>query len=747
MSWLVFLTVLSLFLAYRRARLLPFVFLMLGCTWATLYASHWLATILPPQVEGKTITVVGRVLGLPQRKLNRLKFHFEIQRASVKGRDIKVPARALLSYFAKSSAPEWDPDPGSVWRLKVRLKNPHGFKNPGGFDYESYLFSQHILATGYVVPKAAREHLGDTKSWLVDRYRKKIRDEIGRLELPTTQAAVLTALSVGDKQQISQDQWKVFRKTGTSHLMAISGLHLSLVSGLVFLLSRFAWSTFAFGVRRLPAQKFAALPALSVAIVYSALAGFSVPTQRALVMLSVFYFFLLISKQHFRISTLAIALIAVLLIDPLSVLSPSFWLSFSAVALIVFVISLQTAPGKWYRAVAIQAILFLGLFPLTLTFFQYASLVSPIANFIVVPVYSLLVVPLTLLGLIIPGQFESFFLAMAGWLSGLCWHYLNWLSGYSFSTLSLASPGILVTLTAMFGVVMIFLPLNIPLRILGSIFWLPLFWHPSPPPEGSYRATVLDVGQGLSVVVQTHSHAVVFDTGARFSNRLNAGEAVVVPYLHQLGITKLDALVISHDDNDHIGGLRSVRAAIQVRQILSNVKIANPSAPCSRGKSWSWDKVRFEILHPGPGTAGKTNNHSCVLIVRGRKNSLLLPGDIEKSAEQELVREYGAALHASFLVAPHHGSRTSSSPEFLRAVKPSWVIVPAGHLNKYHHPSQIVINRYNKLGIHWLVSGEQGAIEINTNEPGTSPVGFRVQNRRFWEALPRSGKETPAREP
>ena len=249
---------------------------------------------------------------------------------------------------------------------------------------------------------------------------------------------------------------------------------------------------------------------------------------------------------------------------------------------------------------------------------------------------------------------------------------------------------------------------------------------------GDFRATLLDVGQGLSLVVRTHQHVLVFDTGARFSDRLNAGEAVVAPFLRQRGISQVDVLIISHDDNDHIGGLGALRTAIGIHQLISNVPQALPTASCTRGRKWEWDRVQFELLHPGPGAGGGNNNESCVLMVRSSRYSLLVPGDIEKAAELRLVSEYGNRLRSNFLIAPHHGSRTSSSEAFLATVRPDWVLVPAGHLNRYHHPSPGVIRRYATSRIHWLVSGEQGAVVVDTSLSHPVQAGYRQNHRKYW---------------
>jgi len=724
---------LTVIAAFRWVRLFPLAFLLLGLAWATCYARSLTAQTVPHRIEGKSITVTGRVLDLPRSDRRGVRFLFGIDKAIYKGMPVPVPQRVRLNFYRPKHASTWLPEVDSRWQLQVRLKNPHGFRNPGGFDYETYLFSQKIRATGYIVASARRVELGQSHRSGFNLLREKIRNQIRKQVHNPRQVGILSALAIGDKQDISTNQWHTLRNTGTSHIVAISGLHLTLVSGMVFLLARYLWSIFAFGARRLPAQKFAILPALISAYLYSGLAGFSVPTQRALVMLIVLYTSLLFARQSFRLQTLALAMLAVLIYDPLSVLSPSFWLSFSAVAIILFIAVTRPLEKNWFSGLRVQFGLSIGLIPLSLMFFQSASLVSPLANLVAIPVYSLVVVPFTLLGICLPDVLAGGLLNLAALVSQYFWYVLHWLGELPFAAVHFTSPIPALVILAMAGMVIYVASAGTPLRYIGAVLLLPLTWVPQPPSIGKFRASILDVGQGLSVVVQTHSHTLVFDVGARFSSRLNAGDAVVVPFLRQQGISAIDTLIISHDDNDHMGGFPSVRNAIKVRRLVSNVPLSRNAEACVQGDSWQWDEVAFEVLHPGPGAGGDRNNDSCVLMVHSGPTRLLIPGDIEKPAELELVKDYGERLQANYLVAPHHGSRTSSSREFLAAVRPQWILVPAGHLNRYHHPSARVTRRYAGSGIAWLVTGEVGAIEIDTASTDTRPSGFRIMHARYWQ--------------
>ena len=734
--WLLLLFLVAIPFSIKWQRLIPVPFLVLGMVWAIHFATNLLDQVVPTILENQTVTVNGRIAGLPQHQQHSLRFKFEIADAYYKQKKVELPKLVILSLYPNSQDKPWEPRVGSHWQLQVRLKNPHGFQNPGGFDYEAYLFSQHIRAIGYIVRKSRPRLLGQDAWPGLNSLRQHIRNRLEHALKESSQVGILSALAIGDKQGISLEQRNIFRNTGTSHLLAISGLHLGLVSGLMFLLGRIIWSSFPYGARRLPAQRFAILPAVFSAFVYSGLAGFSIPTQRALVMLTVLYLAILIGRQPLRLQALAFAIVAVLFYDPLSVLSPGFWLSFGAVAIIFFLVSWQRYTGHWLQGIRIQVAISIGLIPMLLFFFQSASLVSPIANVIAVPLYGLVVVPLTLTGLAsfvaFPGFVGTDLLQIAANISELGVLWLERLNAFPVAVLHIAAPPVTLALLATAGLALTVIPKGAPLRYLGPFLCLPVFWSVSPPPIGNFRATLLDVGQGLSLVVQTNQHALVFDTGARFSDRLNAGEAVVVPFLRQSGISHLDMLIISHDDNDHIGGLDALRRQIHIDQLISNVPQALPAAPCTRGRVWEWDKVHFEILHPGVGAGGGNNNDSCVLMVRSSGSSLLVPGDIEKAAELRLLKEYGRRLQSNFLIAPHHGSRTSSSVPFLAAVRPDWVLVPAGHLNRYRHPSSSVIHRYLKSGISWRVSGEQGALIVDSSKTDPVPQGYRQSHEKYW---------------
>lgn len=722
-------------LAFRQPRLLPVLFFVLGGAWVTHTASGLLAQRVSTEVEKQTVSVTGVIASLPIRHHNSTRFDFQIERSAFRGQPIELPERIRLSSYGYRGKAPWQPGAGSRWQIKVRLKNPYGFRNPGGLDNEANLFSNRIRATGYVVQKSTPVYLGEG-GWRYSllRFRESIAQRVRERLAENSQKGVIAALSVGDRQGLDSNAWTLLQHTGTAHLVAISGLHLSLVSGLVFFLTRFGWSRSEFLLKRLAAQKAAAIVALVSAAVYAGLAGFAIPAQRALVMLVLVYIALYFSYRPMRSRVLASALLTVLIYDPLSVLGASFWLSFIAVAIIVFIARTRTGQRGWLAGMRLQLAVSLGLIPLTILFFQNASFVSPLANLVAIPIYGLLVVPLSLASLMLPDALATPVLGLAAWVSSLGWDWLQAVDTWLPLHTQLGGGGIVATALAIGGLAIVALPTGTPTRWLGVFWCLPLLWSPAAPEKGQFRTTLLDVGQGLSLVVQTANHALLYDTGARFSETFNAGDAVVLPFLRQAGIGKLDMLIISHGDNDHIGGLEAVRHRFPVDTIMSNAEKAQANQACIAGNNWVWDGVRFEILHPRYPDQEKHNNRSCVLKVSTDSTSLLATGDIEREAEKALIEHWHGKIRSNYLIAPHHGSNTSSTREFIESVRPQWILVPAGHLNRYRHPAAKVIRRYNQLGINWMVSGEAGAIEIDSGTGMGAPTRYRQQHLRYWHA-------------
>lgn len=730
------------------------LFFMLGVLWAIAFPMYQLSGRLPEQLEGIDVQVEGTIAGLPEQDEKRVRFDFitatnltgtgaAITRNSLPS-NRRLPAKLRLSWYY----PDHPIKAGQHWAFAVKLKRIHGTMNPGAFDYERWLFTEGIGATGYVRPNPKPVLLGHDSVWnSISVWRQSITDQLSDLLGNSPNLGLIKALTIGDGNSITQEQWEIFRKTGTIHLVVISGSHIGLIAGLVYLLvlKLWAWT----GWLSQSPQKIAAVSALLVAIFYSALAGFSVPTQRSVVMLFIAMTAIVLQRNSRPFNTLAIALFAVLILDPTAVLAAGFWLSFLAVSLIVYAVSGRLGKlGNLCGAIKLHWFTSVGLSPLLLLFFQQVSLIAPLANLVAVPVISLLVVPLSLLAVIImfisPTLAGKLFYLLEPVLQGLWW-WLTHLADIPLASINQAPPSYWALFFAVPGILLILAPAGVPARWLSLVMFLPLIFTDAKHPEtGEIKMTLLDVGQGLSAVVQTHHHLLVYDTGAKFSEQSDMGQSVLLPFLHSQGVTKIDSLVISHGDNDHIGGADSLMHGMPTEKVLTSVpqQLSEYAlAQCTAGQSWQWDEVKFTMLSPDQAFVSE-NDNSCVLKIQSKHGTVLLTGDIEASAESWLVKAYGNALKANVLVAPHHGSKTSSTADFLRTVQPDYVLVPAGYRNQFGHPHKDVLTRYRQVNAKWLNSADSGAISVNFKNDGLVVQGMRETESRYWNYQPQINTDT-----
>lgn len=724
-----------------------------GFMWAAACAQWRLADALPAEWEGRDVTVIGVVSSLPQTYERSLRFEFNVERVLTP--DARVPQHIVLSWWgsaARDERPAVLPDihPGERWQLTVRLKRPHGLANPHGFDYEAWLLEQGIRATGYVRPKSGARKVQamvhEPRYW-VEVVRERMRSRIQTVLGNAPVAGVIAALAMGDQRAIPPEQWQVFTRTGVNHLMSISGLHVTMLSGLAFALMNFAWRRSARLTLALPAVKAAAVAGLLAALGYALLAGFAVPAQRTVFMLAVVAIALWTGRATAAGPVLATALLVVLIIDPWAVLAPGFWLSFGAVAIIMLVSVNRLRQPHWLMTWArVQWAVTLALVPALLAMFQQVSLVSPIANALAIPLVSLVVVPLALTGLVIP---LDAILQLSHWIMALCADALQWLSALPDAAWEQHAPPAWTVIVAMIGAVWLLLPRGFPARWIGALAFLPmLLIVPAPPAEGVLRLTVLDVGQGLAVVAQTKNHALLFDTGPAFGPSADSGNRIIVPYLRAAGIQRLDRMIISHDDLDHSGGALSVMQAVPVAEVLSSLPDLDPLvllAPqeqrCRAGQQWIWNGVRFDMLHPDVADDQlKTNDRSCVIKITTAAGSVLIPADIERRGERALLLQSPEMLKADVLIAPHHGSKTSSTIEFVQAVAPRAVIYAVGYRNRFGHPHADVVARYQQLGSAAYRTDDGGAISVELQQ-GRPLVISRYRDRyvRYWHAVREGG--------
>jgi competence protein ComEC len=749
-----------------------------GFLWAAWLAHCALAPQLAAADEGRDITLVGTIDNLPYRFDRGVRFNFAVER--VAGAQGAVPPHISLSWYAgfRDQVSEvGDVQPGERWQLTVRLQRPHGNANPYGFDYEVWLLEQGLRATGYVRPDPGNRRLDGfvfSIGNVIEHARAVLRARILAALPDRPYAGVIVALVVGDQRGIDQSDWKVFNRTGIGHLISISGLHITMVAGLfalcAFNLWRWSFFTRAQLPLRLPAQKVAALVGAAVALLYVLLAGFGVPAQRTLYMLTVVAAALWLNRITSVSHVLCAALGVVVLIDPWAVLWPGFWLSFGAVAVILYATVGRTTPRPARRRPGVapgatlaapsrreqlwqalrlgahtQYAVTFGLVPLSMLLFAQVSVVSPVANAVAIPLVSLVVTPLALVGSMLPAPLAGLALGLAHWLVAVLAACLQWFSGLRYAVWSAPTPPFWLFCWAMLGTVWLLAPRGWPVRWLGLATWIPLLAaQPSHPPPGRMTVTAFDVGQGMALLIETEHHRLLYDTGPAYAPDANAGNRVILPYLKARGIAALDGLIVTHSDADHSGGALTVLDGIRVDWVLSSLWPSHPIAlaarqhvRCTAGQGWNWDGVRFEMLHPLPSsyadTALKPNARGCTLKITAGGKSMLLAADIEAAQEAALLRRDRERLRADVLLAPHHGSGTSSTPDFLRAVQPSVAVFQVGYRNRYHHPRQDVYERYGAQGIARLRTDDAGAVTLDFGTAQDIGVAaYRTVHRRYW---------------
>lgn len=780
-----------------------------GLSWAGVLAHFRLGEQLASNLVGQERELSGVIISLPTRSPQG--WHFQFQLDAIKSVENEllaspqvsqssqtIPHKLAVSWFDHPNNPSEfaNLQPGQRWRFTLKLKPVHGNANPYGFDYEAWMLEQGLQTSASV--RISEESRGSAQARLVDdfvwslnnmveRSRSALRERLHKALLAngnTPYAGVLIALVIGDQSEISQSNWTIFNRTGIGHLVSISGLHITMIAGMFAACIGFLWRrSFYFGrdwPLYMPVRKVMVLSAALAALVYVALAGFGVPAQRTLYMLSVVALAVWTGRTGQASQILCMALWLVLLIDPWAVLWSGFWLSFAAVGLLLYVSdSVPNTPqqsilkstqiltqeesanamkpastgvtelilGKWKQqllsAARAQYAITLGLVPLTLFLFSQISLISPIANAIAIPLISFVVTPLALLGSLLPLSIAELVLGLAHAAMVSLVELLQYLSASRLAVWSAPQPSWWMLMLAMLGLIWVMAPRAWPVRLLGVFCCLPMLANPVTAPQTKqFQVIAFDVGQGTSLLIETAHHRLLYDSGPGQSEDSNSGLRVILPYLQGRGIHHLDEMVISHADSDHSGGAISLMKSISIDRVRSSlndeheiVKFSPFHQRCIAGQSWDWDGVHFEFLHPVPviytSDKWKTNARSCTLKISNGQNSLLLAGDIEAVQEDELVNSIPEQLHASVLLVPHHGSGTSSTPHFVRAVSPHYALYQLGYLNRYHHPKPEVWQRYLDFGVIPLRTDISGAITLQFGEQ-IQVEHFRQTHPRYW---------------
>jgi competence protein ComEC len=724
-----------------RLVLLGLLACALGLSWAVWRSQLRLDEALTLALEGQDVAVIGEIADLPERTAYGLRSVLRVHQGPA-----GVPQMLLISWYAGRKAEPPALRAGELWQVTLRLHRPHGNRNPHGFDYEAWLFERGIRAVGYVRPQGAYRlaDLADGAGPRLQRMRQLIRERIEAV-LPEGQwRGVLSALAVGDQSAVPAEQWRLFSQTGVTHLMSISGGHVTLFAALIAWLARHLWARVPALCLRLPAQKAAVLGGAFAAAFYVLLAGFGVPAQRTLYMLLAVCAGLWLGRTADAWRSLAMGLLLVMLYDPWVGLSPGFWLSFGAVAALLWAgLAAGRQAAGWRSWLLAQwraqwAIIVLSL-PILLGLFQQFSLVSPLANAIAIPLISAVVTPLILAFAVLPLPSLA---ELAHWLLAGLMQVLLWLSSLSLATWQQAAPPAWLVAAGVFAAFWALLPRAVPGRIALFGCCLPLLcWTPLRPLPGQFSAVVLDVGQGLAVHVQTATHDLLFDAGPQYSTDSDSGERVIFPYLRAAGVRRLDRMFVSHDDSDHSGGALALLRLLPVGELWGSLPAQSPIVQraggqhaCRRGESWDWDGVRFELLHPAADSgSAKDNDQSCVLRIADARWSLLLTADIEAASESELLAWNPAALRSTVMVAPHHGSKTSSQPAFIAAVGAQQVIFTSGYRNRFRHPAPEVLARYAEADAALYRSDLHGAVLLGEDNGGAHLLWERRVHARYWQ--------------
>jgi competence protein ComEC len=711
-----------------------------GFALAGLHAAHALAVQLPAALEKQETFVTGHIADLPQHEPRRTRFLFEVdtdgaRQPELQGRTLKL---AWYDDEHREGAlhPRFGLKAGQRWSLPVRLRAPRGLRNPGGADAEKFAMAQRLTATGYVYAPEMARRLSQPRG--LEAWREAMSGRIAQ-QVSSPSSRFIRALALGDTRALDDADWEALRANGLTHLIAISGFHVGLVAGFFVLIARGLWWLWPALARRWPVPLAAALAAVFGAAIYAAAVGFALPTVRTVLMIAVVAAARAWRRPVRAFPALAMAAIAIVLVDPLAVTSAGFWLSFLGVAWLLW--CLPHGDGNPLREfLSAQGVATLGLLPPSVALFGQASLAGPIANLVAVPWWSLVVVPLALIGLLLEALHSGaggWAWRLAAWCFDLSWPLFEWLARSGLALWWLPEPRWFALPLALIGAFWLLLPTGTPGKWLAVLSWLPLLWPDrNIPGRGEVELLVIDVGQGLSVLVRTHEHTLLYDMGPAIRDGFDAGERAVIPALHALGVRHLDRAVISHGDNDHAGGFAAVGVHFPATDVLApeGVTLPAPSKACTAGLKWNWDGVGFRFLHPPPHFPYLANESSCVLRIDSAHGSILLTGDIGEVIERDLVRLHAQDLRTDVVLIAHHGSAGSSDPAFVEATRPRIALVSSGHGNRFGHPRPDVMQRWQHAGARTFDTSASGALHVRFSARGPDVETRRGAQPRWWDA-------------
>ncbi|MFA6302002.1 MAG: DNA internalization-related competence protein ComEC/Rec2 [Legionella sp.] len=701
----------------------PHYHIILGFTLGVLLAFMHQYCVTPKNMPNREVlaqvTISGTIVSIPSQTVDKTQWNFELDTID----NHPVSALIQLAWYSNKRMLHV----GERWQFKAKLKKPRNFSNPGSFDYAGALAARHIYWTGYVRSDA---HLlapaSSTFNWL--NYREHLGARLNKLATNKQVTGILEALTLNLTNHINQEQWDLFRRTGTTHLFGISGEHIALISGLIFYIVHWLWSRSTFLCLRIPALYSASIAGLISALIYAFLAGFGPPVQRALIG-SIFYCFCYWRKQQFSSWQIwRYALVGVLCIEPHAVFMQGFYFSFLAVACIL--LTQQRWQFKGIKStLALQLSCLIGLMPLTLYWYAYGSLNGFLANLFAIPLVGLVIVPLALITLVV-AHYDWAYLLMKplSYLVLIMLQGLQWVEHLAFINIDWSLNSIELV-CALMGALLLWIMLPIkPFRAFAFL-WISLPFIPLKPSikPGEALMQILDVGQGLAIVIQTQHHIALYDTGDQYFNGSDLGTLVILPYLKTLGIRHIDSIVISHPDKDHRGGLESIISALPINNLLVNdPSFYKRGRNCHKYPAWNWDGVDFRFL-PINISVKDRNNSCCILQVSTSVARVLLTGDIEKKAENYLILNYDSNLKSQAVILPHHGSKTSSSYRFIQEIAPLYAIASLGFDNKFGFPHAKTLSTMTALGVDFYRTDECGMVTLSLPSEGTmkKPVCYK----------------------
>ncbi len=681
--------------------------------------------------EQREVLISGRVADLPERTQYGQRFSVELDSFDKQSFQTWQRPRILLSCYRDNCLVQ----AGERWRWIAKLKRPHGLVNFFGFDYEQYLFAHHVRATGSIVDDARNQRLQTNKG--LAYWRQSLFQSLQNTSLH--HANIIAGLSLGADDDIPREIWDDLRRTGTTHLIAISGMHIVFFAVMVGGVAGWLWRQGRRTTLWIATPYVQAIAGSLAAVGYAALAGFSVPTVRALLMTLLFAGVLLWRKQWSATTVLSLIAVLMLAIDPCSILLPGFVLSFAAVAVLLWLSHRKSLSSWWRKAIFTQWSIGLGLMPLTLLLFEQVSLVSAVVNLIAVPFVSFVCTPLALLGvaLLMPlPEIAAWILQLADHSIDLFVQFNHWCAQWPWAIWQAPqlSWGVRIALVA--AVVLALTPFALRWKFASLVLAIAIGFDVITTPRPYAAITLLDVGQGLAISVESAHNVAIYDAGPR-SEKFDAGRDIVLPHINALGFSRAHSVIISHADTDHAGGALSLFTVLpdaqwQVGEPLPGIA----AAPCQALQQWQMDHIQFTMLAP-LNTQWQRNNRSCVVKINIADQQWLLTGDIEKKAEQGLLEASPEALNVDVIVVPHHGSRTSSTDEFITAVSPQLALISAGYKNRFDHPKADVIARYRDNGSDVLNTADTGAIRFVWSAADHPPqILFARSTPRRWRQPP-----------